>query len=406
MARVLLTGGAGFIGSHVADLLLAQNHEVVILDSLDAQVHPGRQWPACLQAHIKGENPPLKLIQGDIRDEFAIRKALVSFQGQQPAEIVIHLAAQVGVGQAEYRPGPYVEANTLGTAQLLQELLRLKGMGATLPRIFVAGSMSSYGEGMYQIAGGEPFRGYRDPEYILQGGMGGPSLWDVFAEGQTATPAPISEDEPLNPAGIYAATKGQQEELVLLFGRNHGVEVVVGRLFNVYGPRQAPQNPYTGVAAIFLNRIRAGEAPIIYEDGKQARDFVYVVDVARAIVLLATTSNLGKFKAWPVFNVCTGQPTTITQLARGIARVLGRPQIEPHYPGCGRAGDVRACIGDSQKLRSLGWEPQTSLRVGLELLAEWAENQPPAETGLQERAHSELVKAQILLQRKNLPAGV
>lgn len=405
--RVLVTGGAGFIGSHLVDHLLAEGHSVRVLDNLDPQVHGGRRWPGYLRAYVEpspttGKMPshpdghpwPLKLIQGDVRESQDLRNALLWPDGGM-AEVVVHLAARVGVGQGQYQIAPYYETNVGGTALLLQEILTVAGRtGQPLPRVFIAGSMSAYGEGIYFGPDGQKIRPGLRPAATLARkdwraySPGGLPIGDVDA-------LPIPEAEALQPASFYAETKAAQERAGLLFADAYGAEVVVGRFFNVYGPRQALGNPYTGVAAIFANRIKAGESPLIYEDGNQSRDFIYVQDVARAVGLLATGSLGGRPAPVPraeirgVFNVGTGRRTTILSLAKEIARTLGHPELAPTIPGTYRSGDVRNCFADVKRLLALGWKPTVDLSTGIDLLTEWADRQE-AVPGIQDLAHHEL----------------
>ncbi len=406
---VLVTGGAGFIGSHVVDQLLIEGHTVIVFDNLDRQVHKTGDWPEYLQRYITpsaaaedeavtsveiqaspmdailpkgpdGKPWPLHLHMGDIREEHQIRLALETHD----PDVVIHLAAKVGVGQAEYQIQPYVETNTLGTAILLQEIHRRCIKGEKAPRILVAGSMSSYGEGLYEepAIGMHARPGLRDPGDLEAGRW---EHWDHW--GSSLTPAGITEVDELQPGGFYALTKAHQEQLVLAF---QPCETTVVRLFNVYGPRQALGNPYTGVAAIFANRIKAGEHPLVYEDGEQSRDFIYVTDVASAICLLALGREEDLSWGTGVFNVCTGVATTINTLAKTIAVGLDRPELTPVYPGASRGADVRHCFGDSSKLQALGWSPLFDLPMGLVLLSDWAREQEARE-GLQEQAWANLL---------------
>jgi dTDP-L-rhamnose 4-epimerase len=238
--------------------------------------------------------------------------------------------------------------------------------------------MSAYGEGLYLDSHGTLPRPFlRTPEQLAAG------RWEMF-DG-LATPAGVREDhDQLYPAGFYAQTKAEQERMALLYGAAYGVEVAVVRIFNTYGPRQAIGNPYTGVCAIFGNRLLADESPLIYEDGEQTRDFTHVSDVAAAIALL-----LQPGQATGVFNVGTGTARSIRFVAEEMARALGK-LIEPTVVGKFRSGDIRHCFADVTKLRALGWEPKVGIEDGLRDLADWLSRQPRCFVGSQEVAHEEL----------------
>ena len=375
--RVLVTGGAGFIGSHLVDLLLARGHEVVVLDNLDPQVHgdpedDGEAWPA----YIPKDHPHLSLVCGDVREASDVRGAIRLLAG---VDAVAHLAAKVGVGQGQYQIAPYYETNVIGTAVLLQELARMEG---AIPRLFVAGSMSAYGEGAYAH---EEDRGMRVKVNQPRGAAAlAAGRWDACTT-PSFRPVGVEETDELAPRGFYAATKAEQERMALLFGETYpGARVAVGRFFNTYGPRQALGNPYTGVCAIFGNRLLADESPLIYEDGEQTRDFIHVSDVAAAVALLLEDSSpVG------VFNVGTGVATSILTVAREMARALVK-DIQPTLLGKYRSGDTRHCFSSSAKLRALGWSPKVSLADGISDLVGWLAQQPRCYTGGQELAHGEL----------------
>lgn len=368
--RVLITGGAGFIGSHLADALVRTGYRVKILDALVDQVHPDLDWPKWSKPFIAtGDAHHLDLCDG--LDQPAIRRLIRDFRPQ----CVVHLAAEVGVGQAEYEIGKYVQANVLGTAWLLETLLHCNNDdGVTtangVGRLIVAGSMSSYGEGMWTCPVHGPCRPSRDGVDLIEGKWV-PKCSAAQGCTEALTPSPIPEWSSLRPSGIYALTKRDQEELALLVSRSRGLSTAVTRFFNVYGERQQPSNPYTGVAAIFGSRARRGERPLVFEDGEQARDFVHVSDVVNALQILVGDRDIRlAMRSWAspayggVFNVCTGYPTTIGQVARIACKVLA-PELEPEITAQYRVGDVRACIGDRERLRGLGWEPQVRPEAGL-----------------------------------------
>jgi dTDP-L-rhamnose 4-epimerase len=345
--RVLITGGAGFIGSHLADLLLNNGYSVRILDNLAPQVHgPEMRRPPYLADDAE-------LIVGDVRDVDAVERAL------RGVRAVVHLAAAVGVGQSMYDVSSYVATNELGTAILLEAISR-----HPVERVVLASSMSVYGEGLARRKLGELVSPReRSHEQIRRG------IWELTdLGGEFLTPVATPEDKQPSLNSIYALNKYAQERMALIIGRAYHIPTVALRLFNVYGPRQALSNPYTGVLAIFAARIMNGKPPLVFEDGQQQRDFVHVCDVARACLLaLENPSAQGC-----VFNIGSGRSRTVLSIAEDIARVVGKSSIAPHVTGKHRAGDIRHCFADLALSRTkLGYEPQVDFREGLQELAEW-----------------------------------
>src|SRR3954452_10858348 len=261
MTRVLITGGAGFIGSHAADALLAAGYEVRVLDNLSPQVHGGnRQRPAYLTEDAE-------LIVGDVTDAVAVDHAL------RGTDMVLHLASAVGVGQSMYDIEPYVRTNELGTAVLLQALSK-----RPVERLVVASSMSIYGEGLYRRPDQSVVACEERPIAQLRRGE-----WDLHDNaGHPLEPVPTPESKLPSLSSIYALNKFAQERMCLITGKAYGMPTVALRFFNVFGPRQALSNPYTGVLAIFAARLLNERPPLVFEDGEQRRDFVHVHDVARA----------------------------------------------------------------------------------------------------------------------------
>lgn len=351
--HVLVTGAAGFIGSHLVDALLAAGHTVVGLDSLDPQVHPSGVWPPYL-------NREARWIHGDVRDPAAVGAAL------DGVEAVVHFAAFVGVGQSMYEIRRYVDGNNVGAAVVLEAAVARRDR---VRKLVVASSMSLYGEGRYLDSRGTPIAPPPRSEAQLRA-----HDWAVYGpDGQPATPIPTDEEKLPQPTSVYAVTKRDQEELFLAVGSAYDIPTVALRFFNVYGPRQALSNPYTGVAAIFSSRLLAGRPPVVYEDGEQTRDFVHVSDIVQATVLALERSGADG----QVVNVGTGQAITIREVAQTLARVLGRP-IEPEITGRYRAGDIRHCVADiSRARRLLGYEPRVAFEEGMTQLAEWVAEQPP-----------------------------
>lgn len=347
---VLITGGAGFVGSFVADELLAQNYHVRVLDVLDSQVHDSEMAPGYL-------SPDVEFMAGDIRDREAVRKAL------RGVDAVVHLAALVGVGQSMYQIERYTSVNNVGTAVLLETLA-----DQPVERLMVASSMSIYGEGLYRKRNGDLVSGAERTLKQLQARDWEPRDEDKQRLQAVATP----ETKCPTLASVYALSKYDQERLCLIAGRAYGFDAVALRFFNIYGPRQALSNPYTGVMAIFASRLLNDRAPMINEDGRQLRDFVHVKDIARACRLaLETPAAAGE-----VFNVGSGQPRSVLDVAEALASVLDKSHIQPEIVGKYRVGDIRHCFADISKARRiLGFEPSVNFRDGLRELAEWLEGQ-------------------------------
>ncbi len=352
--RVLVTGGAGFIGSHLADLLLTSGREVVAYDSLSDQVHgPGADRPAYLA-------PDVELVRGDIRDLDRLGREV------RRADVVVHFAAAVGVGQSMYDIRRYTEINTLGAATLLQALADDRGR---VRKLLVASSMSIYGEGAYACLSHGPQAPRLRPESQLAA-----RSWELLCPlcGSALAALPTAEDKPLFPTSIYAVTKRDHEEMSLAVGAAYDIPTVALRFFNVYGSRQALSNPYTGVGAIFCSRLLNGRRPLVYEDGGQSRDFVHVSDIARACLLAIDTPAADG----EAINVGTGRQFSILDLARLLAHALDRPDLTPDVTGAYRAGDVRHCFADFGKARRrLGYEPRVRLEDGIAELVEWVSSQ-------------------------------
>jgi dTDP-L-rhamnose 4-epimerase len=348
MKRVLITGGAGFIGSHVTDELLGRGYEVRILDCLDAQVH-GEE-----KARPSYLDPSAELVVGDVRDRDRVRACL------EGVDAVIHLAARVGVGQSMYEAASYTSTNGLGTAVLLEELVDSK-----VEKLVVASSMSVYGEGVYVDADGDIHNGVARTSDQL-----GRGEWEPRSRsGMPLLPVPTSEAKPPSLASVYALSKFEQERMALILGGAYHIPTVALRLFNAYGPRQALSNPYTGVLAVFACRLLNGKAPLIYEDGLQQRDFVSVYDVALAFRLALESDRA----AGEVLNVGSGKAATVREIARALALAL-RTEIQPEITGRYRAGDIRHCFADNSRAENvLGYRPRVFLEDGLTELAEWLE---------------------------------
>lgn len=350
MKRILITGGAGFIGSHLSDELIQHGYSVRVLDNLSPQVHQHHgQRPSYL-------NKDVELLVGDVRDPVMVRRALIQ------VDAVCHLAAAVGVGQSMYEVAEYTSVNNLGTAVLLQQIIQ-----NPVERLLVASSMSLYGEGLYRDSSG---RAKAVPERSVEQLQD--HDWEVRdADGSPLQPVPTPETKEAGLSSVYALSKFDQEKLCLMVGRAYRIPTVAMRFFNVYGPRQALSNPYTGVLAIFAARLLNGNAPLIFEDGRQRRDFVSVHDVATAC-RLALEANTGPTA---VVNVASGQDRSILSVARDIGHAMNR-EIPPMITGKYRVGDIRHCFADITLARQLlGFEPQVDFESGMRELAGWLRQQ-------------------------------
>jgi dTDP-L-rhamnose 4-epimerase len=348
--RVLVTGGAGFIGRAVTKELLRRGNEVRVLDSLIEQVHGDRQRPEDFPDQAE-------LIVGDIRNKDVVTRAL------KDVDSVIHLAAEVGVGQSMYAVERYTSVNETGSAVLFEALI-----DQPVRRVVTASSMSIYGEGLYRDADGELVQDAERKPRTSEA-----HSWDpVDAQGRPLTPVATPEWKRPSLASIYALGKYVQERQTLIMTEAYGMEGVCLRLFNVYGPGQALSNPYTGVLAIFSSRLLNGQRPLIFEDGEQRRDFVYVGDVARAFADALVDPNAPS----EVFNIGSGVDRSVTEVARSIARALHRNDLEPEIVGKARIGDIRHCFCDGTKAAEvLGFRAEKDFDEGLAELAEWVASQ-------------------------------
>ena len=350
MKNILITGGAGFIGSHTADALLSRGYHVRVLDILDPQVHgEGQKRPAYL-------DPRVELLVGDIRERADVVRAL------EGVEAVYNFAAQTGVGQSMYNIHGYCDVNISGTAILLDVLANAPGK---VKKVILSSSRAVYGEGACRC----PYCGIVHPAARSRAQLEH-GEWNLLCPycGEPVEPLPTPEDIALDPISVYALTKRVQEDLLRTFSASYGIPSVILRYFNVYGVRQALNNPYTGIGAIFTNRALSGKEIIIYEDGKPGRDFVNVRDVVQANLL--ALENLAAENG--TFNVGSGERLTVLDLAELIRQRTGSG-VGLEFSGRFRVGDIRDCYADLSRSRSvLGYEPRVSFADGVDELISWA----------------------------------
>ncbi len=351
--RVLITGGAGFIGSHTADAVIRAGYKVRILDLLDPQIHGGTtSFPGYM-------HPDFECLHGDVRNPRDVDAAL------DATDAVFHFAALTGVGQSMYDIRNYVDTNCTGTATLLEAIIKREKQ---VRRLVLASSRAVYGEGTHecQICGIVYPRPRSKPDLEL----------GKFASycpncSHELSPVPTSENRPLFPISVYGWTKKQQEEQCEYVAKTFGIPVSILRYFNVYGSRQSLSNPYTGVVSIFYSRLKAGQPISLYEGGKPMRDFIHVSDVARAN-LLALESGVEPVA--PI-NVGTGRAVSILDVANTLGHACAiTPRLEDR--GEFRVGDINSCYADlKQAVQLLGFRPQMSLKDGMEEFVEWAQEQ-------------------------------
>jgi len=348
MLKILITGGCGFIGSHIADRLLKEGHDVSIIDNLNST-------KGIVPNYL---DPKINFIKGDLRDLELLKNIINKF------DIIFHEASSVGIAQSNYEVDGFIDNNCLGTARLLQAIIDSKQK----PKLIVSASNTSYGEGIYSCDNCGTFHpNIRERDYVNETGFeivcpkcGGPSK-----------PLPTNEGTALDCNSVYAYTKKFQEENSLFLGKLYGFPVVVLRYFNVFGPRQSLSNPYTGVTAIFASRIKNNQEVIVYEDGLQTRDFVYIDDVVEANILSMKNASANN----KIFNIGSGKPITIKKVAEELYTFFNKkPKIIINKKF--RKGDIRHCIADSSMAKSiLNWEPKVSFYEGLKNMFEWSKNQ-------------------------------
>ena len=375
--HILITGGAGFIGSHLTDAMLARGYRVTVLDNLSPQVHADGEmdadgWPTYL-------DPRARRIKGDLLDEGVFEAAL------EGVTHLAHLAASVGVGQSMTNIVDYTRNNVMTAAVMLEVLSQRPH---TIQRMAVASSMSIYGEGDYI----RPSTNTHVTTDVRPHAQLEARQWEIMIDGEELEPVPTSEDKLLQPNSIYAVNKRDHEEMFLSVGRALQIPTVALRLFNTYGSRQALSNPYTGVAAIFISRLLNDQPPLVFEDGRQMRDFVHVHDVARAFATVLDSDR----QTWDVFNVGSGTPISVNEIAAILARLLGK-NIAPEVLNRYRVGDIRHCFGDISRIeRAYGFKPERDMETGMAELIDWvSRTKPPVDRSAESLA--ELARGKLVV---------
>jgi len=366
--NILVTGGAGFIGSHLVDKLMHEGHDVTVFDNLTPQVHARCRIPEYV--------PTRRFKNRDVRD-YPFYNEVSEF------EAIFHLAAAVGVGQSQYMPKEYYDNNVLGTANLWQSLI---DHDSNIKKVIVASSMSIYGEGRYFCQNHSWVYPKARPDAQLAKHDFDMQCNQCKAKVEHRT---TPEHKQLEPTSIYALSKMEQEKMSLMLGKQYEIPTVALRLFNTYGPRQSLNNPYTGVAAIFSSMIKAGKRPNIFEDGNQLRDMIYVDDVVDAFIHAMKTDKID----YRAVNVGTEQPHSIREIAQMLLDEYGS-DLEPEYTMQYRSGDIRTCYADISPIRASGWKPKVSLKDGIHKLVEWSAQQESEDNS--DMARSELEEFKLL----------
>ena len=372
--KILVTGGAGFIGSHLVDALVEKGHNVIVYDNLEPQTHGSAQnIPDYLNKNIK-------FIKSDIRDKAALGSVL------SEVDVVFHLAAMLGIGQSMYQIERFVDVNSRGSAILLDFIVN---SNHSVKKLIVASSNTIYGEGRYECEDcGLVSPKLRSKEQLSKGD------WELNCPncGKKVIPVPTDEDKPIDCESVYALTKLDEEKLFMMTGKAYGINTTALRFFNVYGSRQALSNPYTGVCAIFSTALLCGKSPRIYEDGKQTRDFVHVKDIVQGLTLAMEKPESRN----EVFNVGTGVATSIEYAVTTLASLIN-PLIKLDIQGKFRPGDTRHCYADISKIKNkLGYSPKFSFSEGMKELVEWVKYQRGKVEDKSEQANEELRKKGLL----------
>ncbi|MGO1265012.1 MAG: NAD-dependent epimerase/dehydratase family protein [Microbacterium gubbeenense] len=374
--QVLITGGAGFIGSHLARRFARDGHRVTVLDSLEKQVHG--ENPAADSPLLREVSEVATVIEGSVTSSDDLRHAL------HGATIVVHLAAETGTGQSMYEIDRYTSTNVGGTSKLLDILANEEH---TVRRIVIASSRSIYGEGAYQTEDGRTvYPSHRADADMASGDF------DVHHPGEgPLTLMPTDESALLHPSSVYGITKQMQEALIMTVAPTIGLEATSVRYQNVYGPGQSLKNPYTGILSIFSTLIRQGKEINIFEDGEESRDFVYIDDVVEATFLAATRAAA----AGEVFNVGSGVGTTVNEVVSALFAGLGR-SVPTRISGNYRLGDIRHNIADTNRLtRLLDFTPAVAFRDGVAAFAQWVLTEPVEQDSYQ-RSLDEMAKRNLL----------
>ncbi len=377
ISNVLVTGGAGYIGSHLVDALVLRGYTVTVLDSLEPQVHRSGTWPSYA-------NPKVRYVKGDVRDRAVFEPLVLA------SEAVVHFGAAVSIGQSMYQVDRYVDVNTRGTALLLDILVN---QTHRVEKVIVASSIGVYGEGAYRCTE----HGSVAPIIRAEAQLAARD-WEQHCPvcGAHVVSVPTPEDKPLYRDNIYSMTKYHQEEMVLLIGKTYGIPAVAPRFFNVYGPRQSLSNPYAGVAAIWLSRLLNDKPPVVFEDGGQLRDFVSIHDVVDCLVLMLEKPGADYL---PV-NVGSGETVTILDIATMLSRLTGK-HIEPNVTQTGRKFDIRHNTADiTRATATLGFQPKVSLEQGMAELIAWATTTPDVAVDFFDKAYAELQQKGLLVQAR------
>lgn len=374
--HVLITGGAGFIGTRLAARFAADGHDVTVLDSLIPQVHGDD--PQQTSPLLRSLDGIARVIVGTVTSTDDLRTALAG------ATVVVHLAAETGTGQSMYEIDRYVETNVGGTAKLLDILAN---DDTTVRRVVIASSRSIYGEGAYEtLDGRRVYPGHRADSDMAAGDF------EVHSPGEGELRLiPTDESALLHPSSVYGITKQMQESLVMTVAPTIGIEATSVRYQNVYGPGQSLKNPYTGILSIFSTLIRQGKDINIFEDGEESRDFVYIDDVVEATYLASTDARA----AGETFNVGSGVATTVNEVVSALFSAFGR-EVPTRISGNYRLGDIRHNVADTSRLSStLGFTPRVGFREGVTAFAEWVLSEPIEEDGYQ-RSLDEMSKRNLL----------